>query len=214
MNQCTTCNKAFASGRILKRHYSSVAHLNRVTIKDSMFTCKCGQAFKYKSGLFRHKRSCTCTIDEPPVTETPTKKIIERTPIEETLRQELVSMQNKFEKKIHNLTIDNMKLMLKIEKMKSQAPIIQPTNTIRRKLTAHVRNQVKEQQDNLCGICKKEITKIFEIDHVIALQYGGSNVMDNLMALCCECHSKKSIAENKCRYEIKECISSIIEKYI
>ena len=120
-------------------------------------------------------------------------------------------MRNKFEKEIHNLTIKNMTLLLKIERIKQ---LKNRKINVRKKLNANERNQVRENQDNLCGICKKDITKVFEIDHVIALQYGGTNTMDNLMALCCECHSTKSIAENKCRNEIKESIANIIQKHM
>ena len=104
-----------------------------------------------------------------------------------------------------------MTLLLKIERIKQ---LKNRKINVRKKLNANERNQVRENQDNLCGICKKDITKVFEIDHVIALQYGGTNTMDNLMALCCECHSTKSIAENKCRNEIKESIANIIQKYM
>ena len=212
MIQCTTCNKAFASKRILTRHYSTVAHSNRVNMKDTMFTCNCGQIFKYKSGLFRHKRVCTCN-DEPQTPEELPCKEDEPTEadIEHTLREEIVSMRNKFEKEIHNLTIKNMTLLLKIERIKQ---LKNRKINVRKKLNANERNQVRENQDNLCGICKKDITKVFQIDHVIALQYGGTNTMDNLMALCCECHSTKSIAENKCRNEIKESIANIIQKHM
>jgi 5-methylcytosine-specific restriction endonuclease McrA len=32
----------------------------------------------------------------------------------------------------------------------------------------------------------------FEVDHVIALEHGGSNHVDNLVALCRDCHGKKT----------------------
>ena len=206
--RCDICVCNFRTKQHYNSHMNSERHKTRSEQSQPLFTCNiCKRSYSHESSLSRHKKIhgvAHHNIDDE----------VQR--VTEAYEKQMTEMKNKFENEIRNLIFenDNMKLMLKIEKMKSQAPIIQPTNTIRRKLTAYVRNQVKEQQDNFCGICKKEITKIFEIDHVIALQYGGSNVMDNLMALCCECHSKKSIAENKCRYEIKECISSIIEKYI
>jgi 5-methylcytosine-specific restriction endonuclease McrA len=75
-----------------------------------------------------------------------------------------------------------------------------------------MRLQIKESQNHQCGACQKDLTDIFEIDHVVALQFGGTNLVDNLMALCCECHSKKSIKENKCRKKIQAAIKSILEE--
>ena len=32
----------------------------------------------------------------------------------------------------------------------------------------------------------------YEVDHILALYKGGSNEIDNLMALCRNCHGKKT----------------------
>jgi 5-methylcytosine-specific restriction endonuclease McrA len=44
------------------------------------------------------------------------------------------------------------------------------------------------------------------------LQYGGTNDIKNLQALCCECHSKKSVTENKLRDKIRDAIGTIIKE--
>jgi 5-methylcytosine-specific restriction endonuclease McrA len=49
---------------------------------------------------------------------------------------------------------------------------------------------------------------------MIALQYGGTDDEQNLQALCCECHAKKSIIENKKRESIKKAIDFIINQEI
>jgi len=65
-----------------------------------------------------------------------------------------------------------------------------------------MRKHIAEKQGKTCGDCKAELTSYFEIDHIIGLQFGGTDDESNLMALCCECHAKKSVAENQCRKKI------------
>jgi len=47
-----------------------------------------------------------------------------------------------------------------------------------------------------CGHCKKQLPAWFEVDHKIRLDNGGSNHVDNLVALCRDCHGKKTALEN------------------
>lgn len=60
-------------------------------------------------------------------------------------------------------------------------------------------------------MCKKEIVDIFELDHITALQFGGTNEVGNLMALCCECHQYKSNEETKYREHIRLYIQNFIQ---
>lgn len=55
---------------------------------------------------------------------------------------------------------------------------------------------VAAQQNWKCGDCGEQLTAWFEVDHKIRLEYGGSNHIDNLVALCRECHGKKTTIEN------------------
>jgi len=55
---------------------------------------------------------------------------------------------------------------------------------------------VASRQGWTCGDCKNQLTAWFEVDHVLRLEYGGSNHVDNLVALCRECHGKKTTMEN------------------
>lgn len=55
---------------------------------------------------------------------------------------------------------------------------------------------VASNQSWQCGDCNKQLNAWFEVDHVIRLEYGGSNHVDNLVALCRECHGKKTTIEN------------------
>jgi len=55
---------------------------------------------------------------------------------------------------------------------------------------------VASNQNWLCGECQKQLNAWFEIDHKTRLEYGGSNEVNNLVALCRECHGKKTAMEN------------------
>ena len=55
---------------------------------------------------------------------------------------------------------------------------------------------VASQQNWKCGDCGNQLTAWFEVDHKVRLEYGGSNHIDNLVALCRECHGKKTTIEN------------------
>lgn len=47
-----------------------------------------------------------------------------------------------------------------------------------------------------CGNCRQMLPAWFEVDHKIRLDQGGSNHVDNLVALCRDCHGRKTACEN------------------
>jgi 5-methylcytosine-specific restriction endonuclease McrA len=55
---------------------------------------------------------------------------------------------------------------------------------------------VASRQNWRCGDCQSQLNAWFEVDHVVRLEYGGSNHIDNLVALCRDCHGKKTTIEN------------------
>jgi 5-methylcytosine-specific restriction endonuclease McrA len=55
---------------------------------------------------------------------------------------------------------------------------------------------VASGQNWKCGDCGSQLTAWFEVDHKVRLEYGGSNEVNNLVALCRECHGKKTTIEN------------------
>jgi hypothetical protein len=55
---------------------------------------------------------------------------------------------------------------------------------------------VASRQDWKCGDCQHQLTAWFEVDHKIRLADGGSNHIDNLVALCRNCHGEKTASEN------------------
>lgn len=55
---------------------------------------------------------------------------------------------------------------------------------------------VASQQNWRCNTCQEQLPAWFEVDHVVRLEHGGSNHVDNLVALCRNCHGKKTAMEN------------------
>ena len=52
---------------------------------------------------------------------------------------------------------------------------------------------VAAQQKWKCNDCQQLLEATYEVDHVIELQDGGSNDISNLVALCRNCHGKKTM---------------------
>jgi hypothetical protein len=55
---------------------------------------------------------------------------------------------------------------------------------------------VAASQNWHCGKCARQLPAWFEVDHKVRLEYGGSNQVDNLVALCRDCHGEKTALEN------------------
>ena len=66
---------------------------------------------------------------------------------------------------------------------------------VKRSVSETKKKYVAAQQGWNCGGCKKQLPAWFEVDHKIRLDNGGSNNVDNLVALCRDCHGKKTAFE-------------------
>ena len=55
---------------------------------------------------------------------------------------------------------------------------------------------VAAQQGWKCGHCNRQLPAWYEVDHIMRLEHGGTNHIDNLVALCRDCHGKKTAIEN------------------
>jgi hypothetical protein len=66
----------------------------------------------------------------------------------------------------------------------------------KRSVSETKKKYVASQQNWCCGNCKKQLPAWFEVDHKIRLGNGGSNHIDNLVALCRDCHGEKTAKEN------------------
>jgi len=71
-----------------------------------------------------------------------------------------------------------------------------PIKATKRSVSETKKKYVAAQQGWKCGHCGKQLPAWFEVDHKIRLEYGGSNHIDNLVALCRDCHGEKTAMEN------------------
>lgn len=69
-------------------------------------------------------------------------------------------------------------------------------NATKRSVSETKKKYVASSQNWKCGHCKEQLDHTFEIDHKIRLEYGGGNDVQNLIALCRNCHGKKTASEN------------------
>jgi len=69
-------------------------------------------------------------------------------------------------------------------------------NGTKRSVSETKKKYVASQQNWQCGHCQQQLDHTFEIDHKIRLEYGGGNDVQNLVALCRNCHGKKTASEN------------------
>jgi hypothetical protein len=69
-------------------------------------------------------------------------------------------------------------------------------NATKRSVSETKKKYVAANQDWKCGHCQQQLDHTFEIDHRIRLEYGGGNDVQNLIALCRNCHGKKTASEN------------------
>ena len=66
----------------------------------------------------------------------------------------------------------------------------------KRSVSETKKKYVASEQNWRCKHCSINLPAWFEVDHVVKLEYGGSNSIDNLEALCRDCHGKKTAMEN------------------
>lgn len=66
----------------------------------------------------------------------------------------------------------------------------------KRSVSETKKKYVAASQEWKCGHCHSQLDHTFEIDHKVRLEYGGGNDVQNLIALCRNCHGKKTASEN------------------
>ena len=218
MNRCDICSKTFANARVYTIHMASKLHKTRVEKAGSLPKCeKCGKSFNYPSGLSRHKKKCI-TINESE-SESESDTSIVNTQLkrkvkyqENETRSHKVRSSSTSEQVAQLSSLNERVKVLEIACgiMKKTGNPVLPSQS-RSKITPSLRLEIKERQNHTCGMCKKQLSDIFQLDHTVALQFGGTNDPDNLMVLCCECHATKSIRENKHKHKIRSAILNILD---
>tara|TARA_B100000795_G_C22802099_1_gene442517 strand:+ start:1426 stop:1980 length:555 start_codon:yes stop_codon:yes gene_type:complete len=67
--------------------------------------------------------------------------------------------------------------------------------TVTRSVSETKKKYVASNQKWKCKGCDTMLDATFEVDHIKDLQYGGTNHVDNLRALCRNCHGKKGMMD-------------------
>jgi 5-methylcytosine-specific restriction endonuclease McrA len=62
-----------------------------------------------------------------------------------------------------------------------------------RQVSPLLKKKVAASQEWRCGHCKNLFDASYEVDHVVPLFKGGSNSESNLVALCRNCHGRKTV---------------------
>uniref|UniRef100_A0A6C0HKE4 C2H2-type domain-containing protein n=1 Tax=viral metagenome TaxID=1070528 RepID=A0A6C0HKE4_9ZZZZ len=199
---CDSCNSYFTRKYFLTEHLKSKKHINRKNEpgnRSASFECGCGKRYLHKKSLEFHKKNCT----SPPSV----KRLDVNEVIQKESKEELKKIKEEIQQELEKIKVE----MRKIKKEKVE-PAVPKSRDIRKQIKKETRKEVVDDQQNKCGRCEEELSSCFQIDHIVGIQFGGTNEKSNLMALCCECHARKSIAENKCRQQIKEAIQNILKE--
>ena len=77
-----------------------------------------------------------------------------------------------------------------------QRRMIKSGGSTKRSVSETKKKYVASQQNWRCGDCNEQLTAWFEVDHKTRLEHGGTNELYNLVALCRNCHGKKTAMEN------------------
>jgi hypothetical protein len=74
--------------------------------------------------------------------------------------------------------------------------ITSSSRTHKRSVSETKKKYIASQQNWKCKKCNQQLTAWFEVDHIKRLDQGGSNDVNNLVALCRNCHGEKTSMEN------------------
>tara|TARA_B100000927_G_scaffold225723_1_gene185418 strand:+ start:1444 stop:2013 length:570 start_codon:yes stop_codon:yes gene_type:complete len=65
-------------------------------------------------------------------------------------------------------------------------------NSSKRCVSETKKKYVASSQNWRCATCSKQLKHTFQVDHKLDLQFGGTNQVENLEALCNDCHAEKT----------------------
>jgi len=194
---CESCNiSQFKTKQAYERHMKSLKHTQSTREDKIKYNCHCGKWFSHRSGLSFHKKKCTGT---PTPTPTPA-------PIPPPPSLDIAAIKLEMENAI-KAQFEKFQSVLE----KNRPPTKHTTKRVQ--ICKKLRARIIEKQDNKCNKCSNPFSPFnIHIDHIVGIQFGGSNDEDNLQALCLECHHAKTIKETKYRKKIKDTINQVLEE--
>ena len=211
----------FKNDKCFQQHLQCQRHIKKHPPHHPTFACDgCGKKYCHRQSLRNHKMSCTevpVPVVVAPVTLTSIQELeLKIEVMKQTFEKERQEMNEQINKIIEKKTKEHIHKFLEKEIKEQIHKILEKqTETTnkscekRKKISKDIRHQIAEKQENACGECKQTLTPYFELDHIIGLQFGGTDDESNLMALCRECHGEKSVTENQCRKQIRDAIQTI-----
>ena len=213
---CELCNIQFKSKRCLTAHKKSQRHKKYLANQNSLkYKCICGKSYEHRQSLFNHRKTCSINDDvkrnqinlDNVVTSYTHCKVSTNTGQTNIEHKIIHKMQKDHRKEVSELKEENRLLKEKVLELSKVR-----TNR-RRGINKHVRDDVIRKQNTQCNTCTKPLTEYnTNIDHTIGVQFGGTNDVDNLQALCVECHSEKTIKERRNCKKIRDAIKQILSE--
>jgi 5-methylcytosine-specific restriction endonuclease McrA len=215
----------FKNDKCFQQHLKSQRHIEKHPPHHPTFACDgCGKKYCHRQSLRNHKMSCTevpVPVVVAPIELTTSIQELELKieVMKQTFEKERQEMNEQINKIIEKKTKEHIHKFLEKEIKEQIHKILEKETEIkqkscekRKKISKDIRQQIAEKQENACGECKQILTPYFELDHIIGLQFGGTDDESNLMALCRECHGEKSVTENQCRKQIQDAIKTILRE--
>lgn len=183
---CKICNIKFSKKQAYNNHYTTKSHIKKATNEIKTYSCHCGKVYLHRQSLHKHSQMCTFTSLKSNV-----KHILHNEPDQSEIIKKL-------QEKNKALQEENTQLKRQLKGIK--------------RVTQSMRQMVANNQERKCGHCNNDLQTYFQVDHIIGKQFGGDNSLENLMALCGECHNQKSALENIKREQIKQAIQNILQE--
>jgi len=91
---------------------------------------------------------------------------------------------------------DNTGFMQNMNGVQESRILSSGKNATKRSVSETKKKYVASQQQWKCGKCNNQLNAWFEVDHKVRLEHGGGNDVENLVALCRDCHGHKTAMEN------------------
>lgn len=82
------------------------------------------------------------------------------------------------------------------QRMMQSGGNVSGNGTTKRSVSETKKKYVAANQSWSCKDCNQQLEATFEVNHIIPLEDGGSNHVNNLEALCRNCHGKKTMIRN------------------